>query len=347
MMIAKKFSLRPNKLVLYNEISRGFTLEEIETQQRISEKLVIEKKELVKTKNKIEKKFHNFKISKNAYRNMQEKINWLYYLSKSRNKQTYTGKNIYNFKLAFITLTLPSVQRHPTSEITKKVFNQFLTELRQSSKMQNYVWRLEFQKNRNVHYHLVTDSYLDYFLIRKIWNRNLKKLGYIEEYKNKFKDLSLYDYNKITNKNNKVDFSVIKKRYSKGKKENWKNPNTVDVKSVYNNKTIANYISKYFGKDSNEQNECNSLDNESNSFGLRLWFCSRKLSKLISVRDYIENANYNVEYILKFCSTMKYKVHKYCVVVYYKLNKKVNEFSRFLDSLFRSYAKSVGYECSS
>ena len=244
MLIAPKFSLRPDRLVLYNEvtptnktINGSINNYEIESNNK-------KENQIVDKKVKLKKKYHNFRISHNANKTMKEKINWLYYLSKSRYKQTYSGKHIYNYKLSFITLTLPSKQVHNTSFITKNIFNQFLTEIRTRSKMNNYVWRLEFQKNKNVHYHLVTDSYLDYFFIQKIWNRIINKFGYVDNYINKFKDLSLSQYNNLTNKNNKIDFEIINRRYLKGKKTNWKEPNTVDVKSVQNRKSIGNYIAK-------------------------------------------------------------------------------------------------------
>ena len=67
-------------------------------------------------------------------------------MAKSRYKKTLTGVEIYNFKINFMTLTLPAKQMHPTAVITKNAFNQFLTEIRELYKMENYVWRIEFQK---------------------------------------------------------------------------------------------------------------------------------------------------------------------------------------------------------
>src|SRR5690606_40476869 len=93
--------------------------------------------------------------------------------------------------IGFITLTLPSKQKDPTKFITNNLFNQFLTEIRQRTKMENYVWRLEFQKNKNVHYHIVTDTYIDYHLVLKIWNRILDNYGYIKPYTEKHNKLSL------------------------------------------------------------------------------------------------------------------------------------------------------------
>lgn len=156
--VVPKFSLEPNKLCLYNRVfKRGGA----------SDTRVVSMVE--KSKPTVKKSFHNFRISDNAFRTMKRRINWLYYLSKSRYKKTISGKEIYNFKMSFITLTLPSVQVHPTKIITEKILNHFLTILRQKYNMQNYVWRLEFQNNGNVHYHLVTDSYVDFFVLRSNW----------------------------------------------------------------------------------------------------------------------------------------------------------------------------------
>lgn len=380
MLIARKFSLRPDRLVLYNEITpdcntiketintnsnnsstnkfkirnnnnnRNNQIQYDAFQNIESVKLydIIPKViETIPIKKILIKKYHNFRISHNANKTMKEKINWLYYLSKNRYKQTYSGKHIYNYKLSFITLTLPSNQIHTTSFITKHIFNQFLTEIRSRSKMKNYVWRLEFQKNKNVHYHLVTDSYLDYFFIQKIWNRIINKFGYVDVYTKKFNNLNLSQYNKITNNNNKIDFEIIKSRYLKGIKSKWKEPNTVDVKSVINRKSISNYIAKYFSKNSTDENSCNPLDNVNNSFSLRLWFCSRTLSKLKSIKDYFENVNYNISYVIEKCSKYKYIHHKYVTVVYYKIVSYSNRFARFLDKLLRNYANDLGYVSSS
>src|SRR5690606_1534405 len=195
-------------------------------------------------------------------------------------------KEIYNFKIGFITLTLPSKQKDPTKFITNNLFNQFLTEIRQRSKMENYDRRLEFQKNKNVHYHIVTDTYIDYHLVFKIWNRIVDNYRYIKPYTEKHNKLSLRDYNSMYDSNDKIAPEVLAKRYAKGKKENWSNPPTVDCKSVITNKSIAFYISKYFNKENENNHIFNDLDNFENSTNLRLWFCSRSLSILKKVNGF-------------------------------------------------------------
>jgi hypothetical protein len=290
------------------------------------------------------RKFHNFQISTNAHRTLKRKINWLYFLSKSKPVKTYAGKNIYNFKMAFITLTLPSVQKHPTVFITKNLFNQFLTEVRQRTKMENYVWRLEFQKNGNVHYHIATDTYLDYFFIKQIWNRILSNYGYIQPYTAKHKNMSLKNYNKEYNKFSKIDFSIIAKRYALGCKHSWKQPNSIDVKSVISNKSISNYISKYFSKDSDPEAKQNILDTPENSKSLRLWFCSRSLSKLNTVTNFIEAVNFDIVGIVQTAKKVKCYVFKWASVYYFQFGSFAHRQRIFLQKMLCQYAFNLGYQ---
>lgn len=120
-----------------------------------------------KDKKVLQKKFHEFKISENSQRNLRDKISYLFQFAKSRRIKTYSGKVLPNFKICFLTLTLPSQQVHTTAEIYKSCLEPFLEVLRKRLKLQNYVWRLEHQSNGNVHYHIATDTYIDYFFAQK------------------------------------------------------------------------------------------------------------------------------------------------------------------------------------
>lgn len=343
-VIVPSFSLIPNKLVGYNSIfvkdKKTNTLKrfnELKKTQAIKFKNVLESK-------KVKRKFHNYSISQNAYRNLKGKISWLYYLANNNKIELENKKHIYNFKMAFITLTLPTKQRHNTQYITNECLNQFITELRDKYNMRNYVWRLEFQKNGNVHYHIATDAYIPYSSIRKIWNRQMYKIGYSQEYQTKMSKLSLMDYNKLYNNNNKIEFKVIKERYVKGVKANWANPPTIDVKSVISNKSIANYISKYFAKGDNDGVIKNELDTEENSFGLRLWFCSRSLSKLSKVSNFCEAVDYDIFSIVSYAKSKLTLYHKYSKSVYFEISSMPNNARKWIDNILREYAKINNYQ---
>ena len=227
---------------------------------------------------KIERTFHNFQISQNSQKNLRDKINYLYQFSNARDIVTYSGKSLKGFRVAFITLTLPAQQKTPTADISAELFDPFLQALRQYVKMENYAWRLEFQKNGNVHYHIVTDSYCDYFYIKQRWNTILEKHGYISDYRNKMSSMSWTEYRSAYSSNGRVSAGELWKRYNRGKAEKWSHPNTVDVKNATSSRAVSFYISKYFSKRGNSIS-CNELDDESNSFGLRLCFWSRSLSR--------------------------------------------------------------------
>src|SRR3546814_20465939 len=85
------------------------------------------------------------------------------------------------------------------------------------------------------------------------------------------------------NSNGKRKFEDVAKSYAAGKKSNWEQPNSVDVVSVNSKKAIANYISKYFGKSPDGTTLKNDLDDDDNTANIRIWFCSRSLSKLNTV----------------------------------------------------------------
>lgn len=290
-----------------------------------------------------EKRFHNFEISKTAQNNIRQKITWLYQLSKSRYKKTTSGKEIFNFKMSFITLTLPSKQMHNTAFITQNCLNQLLTELRENDGLINYVWRLEFQKNGNVHYHLATDSFLDYDLLRSRWNRILAKYGYVKFYHEKFSAMSLSNYIANYHDKEKNDFALLAKRYAYGKKTNWIEPPTVDVKSCTTGKSISFYISKYFNKKEKSGIQKNFLDNEENSQGMRLWFCSRGLSRLKTISEFVEIAEVPFEILCGSISFAKKMVYDYCTVIYFSISNASNYYKSILYEKFRAYGNSMNY----
>lgn len=359
------FSLEPNKLALFNRVFRPQKVDTVNENIFVKPLKVVDPIQLDffqnalplepafetvknvwlenRSRQRVSRSHHNFTISDNAYRTLKRKINWLYYLSKTKDITTYSGKRVFNFRLSFITLTLPAAQKTDTKTITNELFNQFLTELRQRVQLTNYVWRLEFQKNKNVHYHLVSDVYVDYFLCLKIWNRILEQHGYISDYHNKFAGLSLAAYNKTVNSADKIDFNTIAKRYAFGCKHNWSQPNTVDVKSVTNQKKISNYIAKYFGKNDTGKSLCNDLDTLENSANLRLWFCSRSLSKLNSITDFCEASVVDLFAVVSDIAGVRRVFTKWCNLLYFDFKNCVQATNVLLHKMLKSYAFGLGY----
>lgn len=271
---------------------------------------------------KLVRKFHNFEISPNSARKLRQKIDFLYHYSKNRTVRTYTGKKLRNFKTCFLTLTLPSEQVHNTGMIITNCLDPFLQICRQRLGMRNYVWRLEFQANGNAHFHIMTDTYIDYYFARKYWNKSINSLGYLDSYKKKMSNLTYNDYCSIYGKDfkgNKVNPDVLFKRYNSGVATNWNTPNSVDVKAIRSSREISLYISKYFSK-KEKSSKCNKLDNEENSFAIRLCYWSRSLSRLkleTLPRDY-----YSIDIIslLDSDENVLRCVYDYCIVYYFDLS---------------------------
>lgn len=342
-LFVPKFSLEPERICFYNQV---INLEKERNDQILRENDYFRPvHDFVNTYSNpiVKKDSHNFKLSANATRTLKRKINWLYYLARSKSVTTYTGKKIYNFKISFITLTLPSPQRTPTHEVTSDLFNQFMTEIRQRTKIENYVWRLEFQKNGNVHYHIVSDMYLDYFLILRIWNRILKKANYIKSYTRKHENLSLHQYNDLYNQNRKIPFAKMAERYAKGKAEKWNQPNTVDVKNVTKGRAVQSYIAKYFTKSEKTGIKCNPLDTPENSKSIRLWFCSRSLSKLETITDFCESFEYDIRGIVETCKNVKTWTMDYAYLLFFRMQNLERDAYQIVNSILRNYAKSQEY----
>lgn len=114
---------------------------------------------------------------------------------------------------AFFTITFP---RGFPDENCYRVFNTVLTRIRKIHKDFDYIWVAERQGNGTLHYHMVTNSYINV----RVFNGFAAKAIQNEIYKEK-----LYDLN------------YSRERY-----------NGVDVRRVYNKRVLGKYITKYVTK---------------------------------------------------------------------------------------------------
>lgn len=338
-----KISIRPDKIVRYDQVIKWHN--NPAGNARECEPKVTQKTNRVQVKeNKLpESNKHNFQLSAKAATRIKEKVTWLYELARNKTITTSSGKVLQSFKMNFITLTLPAKQIHSTAEITAVCLNQFLTECKAVNKLENFVWRMEYQKNGNVHYHLATDCFLEFEYVRAVWNRCLAKLGYIEAYHDIFSKLSFSEYNARVNSDSKTDISVVSERFAVGKRSAWRMPNTVDVRAVSNAKNIAFYISKYITKSEPMKisKETSERDNECSN--MRLWFCSRSLSKLDKIVIFLEDFHELAEKAVNSISNYVFKIFDYCKCWYFSTKNQSNESRALFWQLFNDYALEVGY----
>jgi hypothetical protein len=185
-------------------------------------------------------------VSIQAKRKISKAIEYLVTTSTEKKvKEKIYGKTI-TFKCAFVTLTLPSKQAHPDTEIINKCLNSLLIELTKYHCVKNYIWRAEKQQNGNIHFHILIDKFVAWYELRNRWNRIVNKLGYTDRFK---------------------------------EKHGHKTPNSTDIHSTRKIKNLKAYLAKYLTKqtDSTDNTKC---ENESKfPPSGRIWGCNHALSK--------------------------------------------------------------------
>lgn len=156
--------------------------------------------------------FHDMQMSPAAVKSIKKAVNTILFLSrkrhfdelKARKKVSCTGfrqnavkkdkKHNAKYLCTFLTLTLQAKQEHTDDELTKGLINPLMSYARKYFGVRYYIWKKELQKNGNVHFHLVTDRFIDHKALRKAWNRlcNRGKVNgiktpftYVDQYRNK------------------------------------------------------------------------------------------------------------------------------------------------------------------
>lgn len=282
-------------------------------------------------------------LSSKARKRIHSKINWLLTFAKTKKIFNDYTNRYFNFKINFITLTLPTLQAHKDTTIKSQLFNQFLTELRRFHSVHNYVWRAECQANGNIHFHIATDTYIPWFIIRSTWNRQLRKLGYIDRYQNKFKSMSFKDYQHYCNSNGINDLSTISARFDYGNKTNWRDPNSTDIHSVHKVKNISGYLAKYMAKVEKRKGDNNDYDLKYRKIEGRNWGCSQSLSRCKSIVDWADNfCNDLIDYAKQ--NLKPYELtEKYFYCLFFDFNRLSNELKALINKVFLDYKKTIDY----
>ena len=155
-------------------------------------------------------------ISQKSRRKLKKAIGWLVAAADAKLVKMGDSDKFAPFKVNFITLTLPFAQNEKSDKWLKKhLLSPWIKRMAYKFDLKNYVWRAEKQKNGNLHFHLVTDTYIHYSIIRSAWNSIIIKLGLMR------------------------DFALV---------HGHSNPNSTDVKSVKHVKNLAQYLIKYLSK---------------------------------------------------------------------------------------------------
>lgn len=167
-----------------------------------------------------------------------------------------TGKQ-FDFKLSFVTLTISSSRIYKHSFCRDNLLQPFLRWLRRTAGANAYVWKAELQERGQIHYHLITDVFVDYRVLRKKWNELQEKNGILDDFKEKY---------------------------------GHSDPNSTDIHAVWKDSQVKNYLKKYFWKDyfkrkDDQGNEIECFDQEAGKseedriIDGKAWDCSVNLKK--------------------------------------------------------------------
>lgn len=244
-------------------------------------------------------------LSKISIKKIINAVRWLEIFTNKKVYVTKNGKKLYH-KLTFITLTLPSKQMHNDKVIVKEILQRWLDNVRTNYGLRNYIYRAETQSNSNIHFHIITDCNLNYYQILHTWNKALRKLGYID----RFKEINGHE-----------------------------NPNSVDVKRLSNSKKISTYIAKYLTK-SNDQKE------ERRTVNCRHYAMSRELSRIKDFnRDSKELAEFAFETARILPNTEEKKLD-WSTYIAIDIKRIMAIFKEFKTEIIKQFIKSTHFKAS-
>lgn len=294
-------------------------------------------------------------LSANSVRELRNSVNSLVFLSPGRTVFSPNKKPIYNFRASFVTLTLPSKQKHTDVEI-KKCLDLFLQDLRRLYKVQNYVWRSELQKNGNIHFHLVFDKYIYHRIIRNYWLKALRNTGYVQEYQKKFLGMSFIEYKKLRFTNQAIAHYGVQelhkrvvKAYAFGKRTSWLSPNCTDVKNVYNVNQMSAYVSKYLAKEARKLSpgeegtpEYKPTEERVATFG-KVWGRSTSLSRLKYKFPFALDSAQPFIDALEGAKCVIKKVYDYATIYYFDFKKMPQELYAHIHKVIFNVARTWNY----
>jgi hypothetical protein len=304
-----KISIHPNRINLYNEIhwspvkpmGRGYKYKD-DSQQIMTNKLLPHELKKYAHLLSSDKKTHG-KVSVIAKRKASKIIEYLLFLANDKvSLNTCHGKN-FIFKIAFVTLTLPSAQIHTDKQIKDSCLNQLLIELRKFYHVKNYFWRAEKQVNGNIHFHILVDKFIPWSELRNRWNRIVNKLGYCDRYRDEMLQFHSGGFKVRKDLLAKWDYKKQIKAYSVGKANDWNSPNSTDIHSLALVSKVSSYILKYCLKST-----------QSGEVSGRLWGSNEALANITGAVVVEDSTNFseidkiiaqypeNVYYGSHFCS---------------------------------------------
>jgi len=198
-------------------------------------------------------------MTHHSRKRLMKSLTLLACISPTKKVKNPSNGHYYPFRTGFHTLTLSAPQNTITDkEIKTLLFAPYIRRMKKYG-LKNYVWKAEIQENGNLHFHYMTDLYINYNIVRDEWNHQQAKLGLIEKFYEKHEHRS---------------------------------PNSTDTISVPNDKTFAIYMMKYMLKRSKKGKQY-TIDEykRMNNMG-KVWDCSENLKMKFDGAEFLSDDIY-------------------------------------------------------
>lgn len=121
----------------------------------------------------------------------------------------------HDFSINFVTLTLSGNKGWGAKQGYDKLLSKWLRYMRDKYSVREYVWKCELQQNGRPHWHVATNEFIPWQVIRWKWNSLQKQEGLLQAYARKYGNF---------------------------------NPNSTDIHAVEKVQDIHRYISKEITK---------------------------------------------------------------------------------------------------
>lgn len=133
------------------------------------------------------KKAYSGVLTPGARKRMKKAISLFCQACPSRRIHNPITHAVYNFKFAFLTLTISdSNENHTAAEAYQKVLKPLIRWLRRTKGVKFYIWVAELQKRGQIHYHLLLPDFIPWQYIRNKWNYLQLKAGFLDGFHEKY-----------------------------------------------------------------------------------------------------------------------------------------------------------------
>jgi len=240
-------------------------------------------------------------ITTHARRRLKRAIECLYMITPTVKVFNRSLGRQTKFRLSHLTLTLSAKQgTRSDKEINKFILQPFMRDCKRKLGMKNYVWKAETQENGNIHYHIISDLYCDYNIVRKYWNNHQNTFRFIDD----FKAVHGHD-----------------------------NPNSTDIHYVKNDGQLAAYLMKYIAKNNTKERkiegkvwDCSAKLKQFKYFATNLSIEEDKV--FAEALDKIQHEQYNQDYF----SIIKFKDSNYIKLMPEVMKQQyIDQFRKILD----------------